>query len=239
MSRQSNLPTWQIINAWREVFARVFDGIETQFNVSPEWLVNPATNRRLKLDMLYPAIGVAVRLEGLQGKQRKSRPSLEEEAQQRLRDDARVRVSREQGIQLIVADAVGGKPRSVFQQIDAALSRAEQTAQTGEALQQIKTARIEAAKLARKINEAYDLKLYADLWQDRQYRLSEPVQSAPPAAPTHAYTEGMEVEHTIFGPGVITSTTPGNDDVLITVDFVTAGQKTLAASLVGDKLLPR
>ena len=49
----------------------------------------------------------------------------------------------------------------------------------------------------------------------------------------------MEVEHTHFGPGVVLSTKPQNGDTLITVDFVTAGQKTLAASLVGGKLLPR
>ena len=45
-----NLPTWLIINGWREIFARIFAEVETKFNVSPEWLVNPATKRHLKLD---------------------------------------------------------------------------------------------------------------------------------------------------------------------------------------------
>jgi hypothetical protein len=49
----------------------------------------------------------------------------------------------------------------------------------------------------------------------------------------------MEVEHPRFGPGIILSTTPSDGDILITVDFITAGRKILAASLVGDKLLPR
>ena len=31
------------LNAWREILARVFEGFAAQTNVSPEWLVNPAT----------------------------------------------------------------------------------------------------------------------------------------------------------------------------------------------------
>jgi hypothetical protein len=49
----------------------------------------------------------------------------------------------------------------------------------------------------------------------------------------------MEVEHTAFGPGVVIAATPSDDDTLVTVDFITAGQKTLMASLVADKLRPR
>ena len=49
----------------------------------------------------------------------------------------------------------------------------------------------------------------------------------------------MEVEHIIFGPGVVLAVAPGDADTFVTVDFVTAGQKTLAASLIGDKLWPR
>ena len=35
------LPVWTITNGWREIFARIFDGIETQFNVSPGWIQIP------------------------------------------------------------------------------------------------------------------------------------------------------------------------------------------------------
>jgi len=238
----SSLSVWQITNAWREVFARIFEGIHTQFNVSPKWLVNPATNRRLKLDMLYPEIGVAVRLEGLQGKQRKSRPSLEEETQQRVRAQARTELSQAHEVDLIVVDVINTKPQSVFQEIDIALSRAGQRAQrvkNKELSQQIRSARTTAASLARKIIDDSHLKLYAELWADRQYQLAEPAQSTPPAVPSISFTQGMEVEHTIFGPGVVLATAPSNGDTLITVDFITAGEKTLAASLIGDKLLPR
>ena len=56
-----------LVNGWREVLARIFDGFEIAYGVSPEWLVNPDTNRRLKLDYLFPDIAVAVRFVGLTG----------------------------------------------------------------------------------------------------------------------------------------------------------------------------
>jgi hypothetical protein len=104
-------PDWRVINGWREVFARVFEEFNPQFNVSPDWLINPTTNRRLKLDILYPALGVAVRFEGAKGKQRR-RLSLEEEEQQRVRFDARLEVCWQHGIHLIIVDPVKWrKPR--------------------------------------------------------------------------------------------------------------------------------
>ena len=234
------LPVWMVTNAWREILARIFEDIETQFNISPEWLVNPTTNRRLKLDMLYPKIGVAVRFEGLQGKQRKRRLSLEEEAQVRTRREARIAVCQDHDIHLIVIDLVEDKPQANFQRIDEALSRAGQNAQSDELRRSIKETRIIASKLAHKITSETDLKLYTELWDDRQYQVSKPVKTTSPATTSAiSYTEGMEVEHVIFGPGVVLSTTPSETDILITVDFITAGQKTLAASLVSDKLLPR
>jgi hypothetical protein len=242
--RGSNLPLWKIKNGWREVFARVFEGVVSQFNVTPEWLVNPTTKRRLKLDMFYPDIGVAVRFEGLsgkdlRGKRRRNRPSLEEEAQQRARDEARVSVSQQHGTQLIIVNIVTGKPQAVFQQIDAALGRVQRHIEKTSYLPKIKAARVTAARLARKISYRNDLGLYADLWEDRQYRVSEPAKAQPSTTPTISYAAGMAVEHTIFGPGIVLATTPSNGDTLVTVNFDTAGPKTLAASLIGDKLLPR
>jgi hypothetical protein len=235
----TTLPTWLITNAWREIFTRIFENVEVKVNVSPEWLVNPATSRRLKLDLLYPQIGVAVRIEGLQGKQRRQRPSLEEETQQRIRDRSRVEVCRAHGIELIVVDVADDRPQNIFRDIDLSLSRAKERIKDRELTQQISRARATAANLARRIDRLKDLKLYADLWQDRQYQILEPAQTTPPISEIPIFTVGMEVEHSTFGPGVILATTPSNGDTLLTVDFVTAGQKTLAASLVADKLLPR
>ncbi len=239
----SNLPVWQVTNAWREIFARVFEDADKQLNVSPEWLVNPTTNRKLKLDILYPTIGVAIWFEGVQGKQRKRRLSLEEEIQQGVREDARRDLCTKNGIQLIVVQLWEGKPQAVFREIDTALSRAGRRVEKDEALwEQIKTSRAAASALARKIFSETDLKLYAELWGDRQYRSIEPdnsTQLEPDNTSAVSFVEGMEVEHTSFGPGMVVSVSPTDSDSLITVDFITAGQKTLAASLVAGKLTPR
>ncbi|MBN1220655.1 MAG: hypothetical protein JXM69_17170 [Anaerolineae bacterium] len=239
-SKKNDLPVWVAVDAWREILARIFDKIEVKYNVQPEWLVNPATNRRLKLDLLYPEIGVAIYLAGLQGKQRRHRPSLEEEEQARIRAQARVEVCRAHGVELIVVEA-GDEPNTIFHNIDLALSRAKQRATGYKAAQKIGQARASSAELARRIKSYADLSLYAELWQDRQYQIPEPQVTASPTrrASSITFTKGMEVEHAMFGPGVILAVTPSDDDTLLTVDFITAGQKTLAASLVGDKLKPR
>jgi hypothetical protein len=237
--RNSNLPVWRYTNAWREIFARIFEDVETTLNLSPEWLVNPATNRRLKLDMLYPKIGVAVRFEGLQGKNRRQRPSLEEEIQQRTRDNARVEMCRNHGIELIVVDTTSEDPKPLFQAIELGLSRAGEQAHTLKLQQVLRRARTTASTIARRVKTNNDLATYADLWDDRQYRLAEPtpVAAAPPQ--TAKFKAGMEVEHSTFGPGVVIAIAARDEDTFVTVDFLTAGQKTLAASLVGDKLAPR
>ncbi len=239
ITKSNNLPLWQITNAWREILARIFADFPVELNITPEWLVNPVTNRRLKLDLLYPEIGVAVRFEGLQGKQRRRRPSLEEEDQQQTRDLARLEVCRGHGIELIVIDVTGDTPKANFQNLDLSLSQAKKRIKSRELIDKIAQARATAAGLARRITTPGDLKLYADLWQDRQYQLAEPGQPARPVGDIPAFTIGMQVEHVSFGPGVILAVTPNNGDALVTVDFVTAGQKTFLASLVANKLLPK
>ena len=136
-------------------------------------------------------------------------------------------------------DVLEGKAQTIWQHIDTALSRAGQRAADEMTRQKVREARAAAAKLARQVASDSDLKLYADLWEDRQYRQSEPARDEAPVASSVSFSEGMAVEHTVFGPGVVLAAATTDGDTLITVDFVTAGRKTLAASLVGDKLLPR
>ncbi|MFN8458276.1 MAG: hypothetical protein U0401_27100 [Anaerolineae bacterium] len=233
--QNDNVPSWLIQNGWREILARIFNGFEPKLNISPEWLINPATKRHLKLDLLYPDIGVAVRFENAEVKQRRRRASLQEEEQQQTRDYARVEVCRAHSIDLIVVDLAAEQPKITFQEIDIALSRAKQRLQDPALLQKITQARATAANLSRQAASYNNFKLYADLWQDRQYQVT-PAKSASSPSPTIAFSPGMEVEHPTFGPGVIIAATPSGNDTLLTVDFITAGPKTLAASLVGDKL---
>lgn len=238
-AQQRNLPDWMEMNAWREILARIFAGVEAQLNITPEWLINPTTNRRLKLDILYPDLGIAVRFEGLKGKNQRRRLSLEEEDQLRTRQDARVEICQQHGIQLVVIESGIHKPSDVFRQIDTALSRAGQAVSDVDLSQRLRASRTTASALARKINSSTDLKVYADLWHDRQYQIPEP--SRKPLAQREAipFAEGMEVEHEKFGSGIVLSVTPADGDTFVMVDFITAGQKTLAASLIGDKMIPK
>ena len=80
--------TYLSVNAWREILARVFNDPDLQSNISPDWLINPATRRRLKLDYLCQSIGVAVRFSGLTGKGRRrpgDRELLEEDQRDQIR----------------------------------------------------------------------------------------------------------------------------------------------------------
>ena len=78
-----------LVNGWREVLARIFEGFGAELNVSPEWLVNPDTNRKLKLDYLYGDINVAIRFVGLEGREQKRRKSDQEAEQEVAQSPAR------------------------------------------------------------------------------------------------------------------------------------------------------
>ena len=95
--------TYLSVNAWREILARVFNDPDLQSNISPDWLINPATRRRLKLDYLCQSIGVAVRFSGLTGKGRR-RPGDRELLEEDQRDQIRDELCRLHGIQLAVID---------------------------------------------------------------------------------------------------------------------------------------
>ena len=101
-------------------------------------------------------------------------------------------------------------------------------------------ARRRAGEFTTKLNPPEKLNIYAEMWWDRQANLSAQPAAQPkrPAGPRPAFRVGMEVEHTHFGPGVITAIEPEGGDLKITVDFPGAGVRSLLASLVADKLQP-
>jgi len=72
------------VNALKEILARIFDGFEVEYNVSPNWLINPETHRKLKLDLLYPEIGLAVRFQGLRAKQQRAPKTRQEIFERRV-----------------------------------------------------------------------------------------------------------------------------------------------------------
>jgi hypothetical protein len=233
-------------NAWREILARVFDGFAAQHDVSPDWLINPETKRHLKLDTLYPDIGFAVRFKGLQGRGRRPRPSLEEEYQQKVRDVARADLCQAHGISLVTIDVASGEPKAIVRELRTALSGVSRRlakshpskTEKGFLIEQVSRARSRLEAIARRLRRMEDLKLYAELWQDRQFIEASEPELPSPNSPSVAYAPGMTVCHSAFGDGVVQDVRPDGDDCLVTVHFADGAQKTFAASLVSDKLTP-
>jgi len=233
-------PIWVQTNAWREIFTRIFMGWQVEINVYPEWLLNPETNRRLKLDFLCTDMGIAVRLEGVKKRgQRSRRLSLEEEDQKRLRDNTRFNLCRAHGVELLVIDVASDAVKPLFRELEMALSQAKQRTKDSEIRTQINESWHVALAIARKIRTNADLKLYADLWQDRQYQIPTADKSEPPSPELISrYVEGTDVEHKAFGLGTIIRTEESGGDTILTVDFLDVGRKTLAASVVTELLQP-
>jgi hypothetical protein len=238
---------WVGPNAWREVLARVFDGFEMVENIAPEWLVNPATNRRLKLDLFYPQARVAVRFRGLPIRQRRQRPSEEEVRAQETRDDARTDICRAQGISLVNIDAVDADPRLVLGDLRMALARAARQVVQGELAAAEKTAltrkiakaQAQLESIARNIRRPEDMAIYAELWEDRLYAGAGPEVREPGTVSVHRYQVGMSVRHTTFGEGKVLAVEPNTNDTFVVVRFADGVERKFAASLVEDKLVPQ
>ena len=233
-------------NAWREILARIFEDCETQYNLSPKWLINPETNRPLKLNMFYPEIGVAVRILGLRARQQKRRMSLEEELQAKQRERARQEACEAHGVSLANIDIHAETPQSVFVAIELALSQASQRVmnddQRSEAekvalREKISLARSRASDLNRRIKSQEGLNPYYDLWVDREFAVTRSSNNEDITdKEALILEEGMPIEHHQFGLGIIHKLESSGDDTLVTIDFGDEGQRTFMASLLADKV---
>jgi hypothetical protein len=232
------------VNGWREVLARVFDGFTVEYGVTPEWLVNPGTNRRLKLDYLFTEIGLAVRFVGLEGTARPQRKSDEEIAEEAAREDARATVCRAHGVVLVSIDP-DGEPRIALRDLELGLTRASSQlvqnravsqAQKQKLMPRLSQARRRAGEFTTRLTAPERLNLYAEMWWDRQAALAAQAPARKP--PARCYEVGMEVEHVKFGPGQVTAVEPEGSEVKVTVDFIESGVRNFYAGLMRDKLFP-
>ncbi|HSN73494.1 MAG TPA: hypothetical protein VL334_00225 [Anaerolineae bacterium] len=237
------------IMAWREILARTLQGFAVEFDVSPAWLVNPATKRRLKLDQLYPQAGLAVRFVGLtaKGQPKQSDWELQEDA---LRDQTREELCRQHGVELFLLDPDHPHPSEQLQHLRTILSRLSRTLAQSDRPDQDKLmvmpllaeARGRLDEVTRRIKHPEDLALFAELWRDRE--TATIVAAAQPPAPSAGIKSmrplrldaGARVAHARFGPGMVEAVTPDGGDSQITILFDRGEQRTFLASLVSDKL---
>jgi hypothetical protein len=235
------------MNAWREILARIFEGFTEQDNVSPAWLINPATKRRLKLDKYFPEATIAIRFIGLtaKGQGRQSDWEVQETEQ---RDQTRVELCRINGVQLVLIDPADD-PLKQMENLSQMLARASRVLAQGERSlkekQQWMPALSEARNRATKIratlgkNTERVMGTLAESWRDREAGRVAALMVAPePAKPpkhrgkTPVYQNGQRVRHERFGEGVITKVENGQLSIL----FDAEQERTFAVEYVQDKL---
>lgn len=233
------------MNAWREILARIFAGFSEQDNVSPAWLINPATRRRLKLDKYYPEAGIAIRFVGLTAKGQ-GRQSDWEAMETEQRDETRVELCRQNGVQLVLIDPAD-EPRKQMEQLLQSLTRTSRVLAQGQSTLQHKQkwmpalheARSRAVKVQSSLSKNPDqmMATLAESWRDRETGVTNELQAvaAPPQRRKQLMTfvVGQRVQHERFGMGTITQ---WGEDGKLAISFDGSQERTFAAELVQDKL---
>jgi len=235
--------------AWQEILAQVFEGFEVEKDITPDWLTNPATGRRLKLDRLYPEIGLAVRFVGGQPKGRRRRPSDWELLEEEQRDQTRAALCEQVGVTLLLIDPYDPEPRRVLGRLCTALGGASRRlAQSrrpkrvkGRLMPMLAAARKRCEEIHGRLRRPEGMALFAELWRDREARMVAKTQAARgrrPKSKPRRYREGQVVRHRAFGRGVVIGLEPDEGDMRVTVRFDDGSERTFLASLVRDKLVP-
>jgi hypothetical protein len=238
---------YQNINAWREILARTFAGFSEQDNVSPEWLVNPATRRRLKLDKYYPEAGIAIRFLGLMAKGQ-GRLSDEEAWETEQRDQTRAELCRLHGVQLFLLDPMEDAVK-LLDGLVRTLSRASRTLAQSDHPPAYKQRWMPALSLARERATAVRERVAKDPvqmmntlsegWRDREANLAGRAAEPTPTSPvTTSYSTGQRVRHERFGEGVIIEVRGEGSEQTLTILFDATQERTFLLSLVHDKLTP-
>lgn len=247
------------MSAWREILAQTLGDSPAQDNVSPAWLVNPATRRRLKLDRYYPDIGLAIRFVGLTAKGQK-RQSDWEVLETEQRDQTRAELCRMNGVQLAVIDPVEEPLKQMDHFIQmlslakkappkptpkrkSAMSPAAVQANIQSALQKASALRSRMVK-----NPEQFMATLAECWRDRETGLIKDLSQnrAEPAAnlarggkkkSVANLTVGRVIEHERFGVGQIVKLDGAGAEERISILFQGSEEpRTFLLELVRDKL---
>jgi hypothetical protein len=240
--------TYLLMSAWRELLARTFDGFIEQDNISPPWLVNPSTNRRLKLDKVYPDVAIAVRFVGLTAKGQGRQSDLEV-LENEERERARAELCRAHGIHLATIDL----DDEIVKQVDGLLSvmaRASRSLATGDRPAEDKATWLPALAAARSRLEQLRSRIARDPeqmmenlaagWRDREASLALQL-SVPTPAPTGevvalVLATGQRVRHVRFGEGVVTRIDGSGVEAMVSILFDAAQERTFRADLLADKV---
>lgn len=239
------------MSAWREILARTLHAFTGQDNVSPKWLINPATRRKLKLDRYYPDAGIAIRFVGLTAKGQK-RQSDWELLETEQRDQTRAELCRVNGVQLVIIDPADDP----LKQIDSfirGMSRASRTLADSSRSDNEKKVLMPALAKAR--DQLSDLRgqiakspeqmmaNLAESWRDREAGVATELQQTATMAPPSkrkrqdkVFQAEQRVRHERFGEGIITKVTGNGDESTLSILFDATQERTFLTNLVQDKL---
>ena len=234
---------------WNEILARVFEDFVTEKNTSPDWLINPATKRKLKLDYLFPEIGIAIRFTGMKARGQRRRKSDWEELEEKARNETRKELCRLHNIDLVLIHPADPFPAEQLKQLQISLdsarrriAKAKKKKDQTHILEKLHRAHTQLETIRRHINKPEDLTLYAESWRDREAQAIAELQQAASTQPTRKINPnrlkiGQKVKHSHFGVGRVTAIDKDQDDTYITIDFVSKGERKFALSLLAGKLL--
>jgi hypothetical protein len=231
--------------AWREIIARVFEGLDQERDVAPAWLTNPATGRILRLNYLFPQVGLAIRLEGLRSRAQKAPEDERERALRLEREAVRERLCAEHGVRLLRFD-IYEEPQRIFRELASGLAWSmRQVAKSDKApeekvqlLEVLRRARARLEEIQRRVHTSRDLQPWADLWVDRAYLEARQQAGPPRGGPLPRYVLHMRVRHPDFGTGRVVALADDNGDQIVTVRFDSGEERQFLAHLVVDKLRP-
>jgi hypothetical protein len=236
--------------AWQEILAQVFEGFEVESDIAPEWLTNPATGRRLKLDRLFPEVELAVRFVGGQPRSRRRRASDWEVLEEEQREQTRAVLCQQVGVTLLLVDPNDPEQGRVLGRLCTALGGASRRLAQGDRPKRVKgrlmpllaQARRRCIAIRGRVRSPKDLALFAELWRDRETREVSRAQASArdrkPSRRPQRYRQGQSVRHRLYGPGTVVGLERKDGDMQVTVRFEDESERTFLSSLVADKLVP-
>jgi len=236
--------------AWEEALARVMVGFRVQNDISPAWLVNPETKRRLKLNKFYPEIDFAVRFVGLQARGQRRR-SDEEVLAEKERERIRQALCRQHGVTLLSLQLYDPDRARTVDRLLLSLAevsrrvrrRSWPQAEKVALLSRLADARDRASALRRQMSSEKGMEALVAAWRDRQLNAIRAAQQAPSANRAEMkhvpYKLGMKVVHQHFGRGIVTGLNSTDHGKEVVVHFAPEiGDRVFLLSFVGDKLRP-
>lgn len=171
----------RMASAWLEIIEQILGDFYVLDNATPDWLVDGETGRRLKVDQLYPELGLALHFKGSLGAARSVHLDEIELLEKDVRDTLRARLCHRAGIALVVVDAESDAPGDALNQLHTVLSAAARRIAQREVAKEAKLSllpRVASAKetcqrILAQVSSPEDLMPFVQAWEDRQFGQGE------------------------------------------------------------------